>query len=469
MAQEELPTSLQESLLALLMFDVKHGSAVAAQVKPEHFDGPYQEVATRILAYRAKYGKPPGKAQLDDLFGWALEKGERAPRLRRLMSGILTLSEGINPEYIASKTQSHIRQQTLKAALLQASERYQQGGDDLIPEVERILHTALSTRQDMLDAGTFLNDPKALSFLNKPKVDYPIGIKELDANNIGANKGQMLLYIGPKNSGKTWFCVHMGTQGILHQAKILHITLEMGEEDVVARYYQRFFNGSWSDDSYKVVQFELDSLDRIEGFRTRGRKPKIVFSTDEGKKLLREKLKQWGLRFRRLVIKQFPTGQLTVPQLYGYLDYLESVHKFIPTMIILDYPDLMKISPSNQRIDLGRTYVALRGLAVERSMALIVPTQGGRQTIDARMVNSNDVSEDISKVFTADNTLTYSRTVAEQRDNLARVHVAHARYARAGQTIAISQAYDVGQYVLYSHPQSSRYWELVRGNESSAE
>jgi len=69
------------------------------------------------------------------------------------------------------------------------------------------------------------------------------------------------------------------------------------------------------------------------------------------------------------------------------------------------------------------------------------------------------VTEDISKVFTADTVLTYSQTVAEARLGLGRISVDHARNAPKGAMILLSQAYSVGQYVLQSTSLTNAYWE----------
>ena len=101
-------------------------------------------------------------------------------------------------------------------------------------------------------------------------------------------------------------------------------------------------------------------------------------------------------------------------------------------------------------------------MASERNFALVAPTQGSRSTIGAKRVRSKDVAEDISKVNTADQTLTYSQTEAEKRLGLARLFVGHARGMEDGQEVVITQAYAIGQFVLESEFMSSAYWEKMK-------
>jgi DNA primase len=72
------------------------------------------------------------------------------------------------------------------------------------------------------------------------------------------------------------------------------------------------------------------------------------------------------------------------------------------------------------------------------------------------------VSEDISKVNTADTVLTYSQTEQEHRVRMARLYVDYARNAERGTTILMSQSYATGQYVLDSALMQNVYWERLK-------
>lgn len=464
-AAEVLAGSLQESVLAVLAFDQKFGALISAQVQPENFDGHCHEIAAAVLAYRKRYNKPPGKTHLEDLFSRSkLDPSDRKTHsLRRLLVNLSAQAEGINAEYVASRAQDFVRAQKLKSALLAANERYMQGGAEAVTEVEDILHTALRFRQTTLDAGTFLSDAdKALEFLTKQEDFYSLGIPQLDRISVGPAAKQMLLYIAPKGSGKSWLSVHVGRQGLMQRAKVVHVSLEMDEARVLARYYQSFFGIARRPDSYAYAALEIDELERLTGFKIAKNKPRLDFSDPEIKKILRGKVKHWGARFERLVIKSFPSGTLTVSQLRGYLDYLEMAHKFIPNILIVDYPDLMRQDSDNLRVSLGRTFVDLRGLADERNLALVAPTQSNRSGIGAKRVSSGNTSEDISKVFTADTVLSYSQTDAEKQLGLARLTVEHARDTETGTCVLLAQSYVTGQYVLESATLNNSYWDRLK-------
>lgn len=462
----QLTSSLQEAVLAVLAFDEKFGALIAAQVTPENFDGLFHEVAGPVLNYRQKYGKAPGYAHLEDLFqrGKLDPSDRKAQALRRVLVNLAAVANSVNAEYVVSRTQDHVRDQKLKAALLEANERYLQGGDGAVSDVEGILHNALRFRSATLDAGTFLNQvDKSSLFQEKQEAALaPLNIPELDRYQIGLHAKRMLLYIAPKNTGKSWFCIHCGRQALINQMRVVHVSCEMYEDEVLDRYYQNFFGIATFPDAYQRATLEFDELERLTGFKMKRSKPRLDFTDPNIRKILRGKVGHWGTRFSRLVIKAFPSGQLTLNGLRGYLDYLETTQKFIPNVLIVDYPDLMKFDRRDFRLSLGALFVDLRGLAAERNLALVTPTQSGRDSIGAARNKSSNVSEDISKVFTADTVLTYSQTEAEGRLNLGRITVDHARKAPKGSVILLAQSYATGQYVLQSAGMSSAYWDKLK-------
>lgn len=462
MPVEDLPVSLQESILAALIFDEKSGAAIAAQVVPNMFDEGYREIAERVLVYRRKYRKPPGRTHLDDLFGKLLTPG-RAPRIRRLVFDLAELADTINGDYVVSRTQEFVRQQRYKSALVEANSRYEQGGESLSDDIEGIFSKAIRARSQTLEAGTFLNDTtRSLKFFDRGTNGISLGIPIFDSMGLTLNPKEMMLYIAPKGSGKTWSCIHVGVQGLQQRQRVLHISLEMDEPRITGRYYQRIFAAATNPDKFDKTILDFDRLGRISGFRTRKVSPRWDFSSPGARKELLRRMRPWGTRLGNLVVKHFASGSLTIAQLESYLDYLELEERFVPTLLIVDYPDLMAMDAKNLRISMGRTFVDLRGVASTRNLALYVPTQGTRSTIGGGRTRSKDVSEDISKVFTADIVLTYQCTEAEERLRLARLHSEHSRATRGGATVIITQSYDTGQYVLQSALMQEAYLERLR-------
>ena len=342
---------------------------------------------------------------------------------------------GEHPRGMAGKTHSRKTKKRQRAAML------------------RIVKTRLRGPR-----GTFIKAPN-----HKVVSIEGVGVQEVFDMEVAGTNNFVANGVFVHNSGKSWFCVHVGRQALLQKAKVVHISLEMSERELLGRYYQNFFGIATRPDLYTKATLEFDELERLTGFKVKRSKPRLDYGDPGIRKYLRSKVQTWGTRFKRLVIKEFPSGTLTMDALRGYLDYLELVEKFIPNVLIVDYPDLFALKSNDYRLALGRIFVELRGLGSERNLAVVAPTQSGRSSIGAKRVSSANVTEDISKVFTADLVLAYSQTNAEEKLGLARLSVEHARNAPKGSVILLSQSYSTGQYVLESAALTSNaYWEKLK-------
>lgn len=461
---DDVPVSLQESILAALIFDERHGAVISGQITPSLFDEGYREIAERVLNYRRRYRKAPGRAHLDDLFGKLLQPG-RAPRIRRVVFDLAELAGSINGEYIANQTLEFIREQKYKAALVEANTRFEQGGDNLSSDIEQIFTKVIRSRVQTMERGTFLNDAsRSLQFFERGGHGIRFGIDVLDNLGIVLAPKEQTLLIAPKGSGKSWACVHVGVSALQQGKRVAHLALEMSETQTAGRYYQRVFAAAMRPDRFQRSYLDMDArLNQLSGFRTRFVTPNWSFSEAGAQKELRRRISgPWGQRFSNLVIKAFPSGQLTVPMLEAYLDYLEVEEKFIPNLLIIDYPDLMQMDARNLRVSMGRTFVDVRGVGAIRNLSLFTPTQSGRDTIGGKFTRSSNVTEDISKVFTADQTLAYMQTPAEKERGLARISIEHARGVPDGTKFVITQSYTTGQYALQSAIMQNAYMERIQ-------
>lgn len=464
-----ISSSLQESVLTLLATNNKKGKIASGLITPEQFDDDYRDIATRILAYHKSHGKAPGRAHLDDLFDDILgnKKHKRRQRVLRVIEGILHQEEGLNSDYVLSRVSEFSRLQSLKRAWFDSADIIEAGKDGAVEEVERLWHSALKQRKNTLQTGVFLNDKsRALEFLDHVDDFYPLGIRQLDRVAFAPTPGELLLLVAPKGRGKSWFAVHCGRKCLQQGAKVVHCTLEMPAWQVTQRYYQNFFAIPKRGDKYEITEFEFDELKRLTGFKTNVVKPTISLSDKNIRKFLKGKIDDWGVKFKNLMVAEFASGSLTVEALEAFLDSVELVHGFIPNVLILDSPDLMRIDKNHIRESTGRTYVDLRGLLQRRHLAGVATTQGNRSSWDAVTVKGSMVAEDASKLMTAGMAAILSQTPAEKERGLARLFIEKHRNDEDGFTVLISQNYKAGQFVLGSARMSSRYWKLVKGEEA---
>lgn len=470
---EGLSTSLQESLLSVLAFNSNYGASIAAMVSPSHFEVPYRDIASRTLDYWHRWSKPPGDAHIDDIFDHVLGDPNHKQRQTylRVLVGMQAQSKNLNAEYVANRVTDFITRQNLKAGVLKAAQRYQQGGDDVAEEVRRILLDTLKLDTQKLDPGVFLGDEKhALDFLDNIQGDgCKIGIKELDRLGAHPMRKELLTLMGRRGSGKSWFLSHMAVQAFFKAHwKVLHITLEMSRERCLQRYFQMLFHISKRKDEYRHAEMVLDDKGRLERLVRKTIRPQRTFQTSNSNGIYKEdptirsylhhRIKEFKGPFNNLLIKDFPTGQLTYSKLVAYMDTLDRVQHFVPDLLLVDYPAIMWTDPDNLRQSLGRLIQDLRGLGVERNMAVVIAHQANRKGEKERDVQTYHAGEDISVIATSDTVVQYSQTEPEAAQGLARLTVGKARNDESHYSVLITQDYHQGQAVLDSVRMDKTYW-----------
>jgi len=136
-------------------------------------------------------------------------------------------------------------------------------------------------------------------------------------------------------------------------------------------------------------------------------------------------------------------------------------------MVIVDYPDLMRTDKDNYRISVDQIYKDLRGMAIDRNIAMVVVSQSNRGGAKKKILGSENVAEAYSKVHHADLVITLNSTSAEKKLGLARLYVTNARNDEGNLTIVISQSYKTSTFAVDSAIISQKYWDLVGEDEEA--
>ena len=466
-----LSNILQENLLTLLCFDDKHAAMIRGLVEADLFESYYREIAKAVYVYIDTQKKAP-KDHLADLFDTIIEKNDRkAKAFRNILRQLNQTREGVNAKFVMERLSEFVRLQQLKGATMEVIEIFQSGRVDqeAMRKVESVLAQAMRKRLEVFDPGVYLGDKKrALNFLDmETDADvFHTGIKELDSKRLGPLRRGLHLFIGLPKKGKSWWLVNLGKNAYLEGHKVLHISLEMSEERMVRRYYQSLFamakrKATNELEAHYQTRFNLDELGKLVGFERKKLKPKLYLSDPEIRTKLGGRLDRFGLRLNRIMIKDFPTGQLTIPALESYLDGLELQQGFIPDLIMVDYPLLMKFDHKHQREMLGQIVKELRGIAVQRNLAMVIVGQSSKKGAGATQVDDTHIAEDWSQIGTADVILTYSQTEQEKQLGLARIYVADAREEEDRFTVLVAQSYATGQFCRASVRMHKQYWNVL--------
>lgn len=460
MAEDTLSESLQENILILACFHEEQAAFIRNTVPTTLFEGSYKIVAQRAYEYLDRFSAPLGDHILDAFDD--IVEGSDARKGRAFTDMLLRLYESratVNPEYILSRVSAFIETQRLKTAIIGAAEALQNGPDGV--ERAKELLAGVEPVTDVFDVGLFLSDPMSLGFLDQIDASFSTGIATLDRHHLGPRRKTLHLFVALPNRGKSWWLIQLGKRAALRREKVLHVTLEMSALETVQRYFQSIFGLPKRAARLAVTRFQMDdehlrSLDTYEWTAER------TLADDNIGSYLRERQIAYARRlFPNILVKEFPTGQLTVRALEGYLDMLEKAHGFRPDLLLLDYTDLMHTSSETLRLDLGQITKDLRGLAVRRDLALATASQSNRAGVGKKIIDDSNVAEDYSKIGTADTVITYSQTKAEYPHGLARLFVAKARGEQAQQRVLVSQSYATGQFSITDIPLDDSSYQVA--------
>jgi hypothetical protein len=450
------------------MDDTK-GAIAANLVDPELFEPPYHEIVAKAVDFHKKYKKAPGDAHIDDLFDQILSdpKNKKKRLYEQVLGNVIEQAKGLNADFVLTRIDEFMRRQNLLATVLKVGETLlASGGEDVLSQAEGELHGALRFKPGSTDKGVYLSDRVGLDYLfERSNCDVQLGIEPLDRAGIGLTYGEAMGLLAPKGAGKTQACVHVGVQCILQNVRALHVSLEMGNQRILPRYLRRLFSIAKTRSKYKQTEFELDKLGRVAGFIKENFKPTMALTDPAIEKKVESKMTALGTRLDRVHVKVFPTGQLTLNQLVAYMDNLESTDGFMPRVLILDYPELMRLDGRmDYRLAYGKLVRDLRGLLGERKMAGFFPFQSNRSGEDVTLLTSKHLGEDYSIARTVDDLLTYNQTKAEAALGLARLYVEKARNERDDFTVLITQDYETGRFVKQAAYMPSDYFRMIKGD-----
>lgn len=461
---------LQDNVLTLLVFDKKHVPILVNNITPDLFEGGvYRDIAEKAISYYQKFKEPVG-THLPDLLNTKLNKGDANSQIySETLEYLWDSKDGINPDYVIQSLNTFLYQQNIKLVIKEAVELLNQ---DRVDDAGTALQSIKDRQLNVFDPGIRFATDKNKIFRFMDRVDNYIltGIPELDALEICPAPKELYTFVGLSNRGKSWFLIHLAKMALLQRKRVLYITLEMSEDRVAQRLLQSFFSiTKRPENELTRAYFRRDGLGNLLDIDFQ-RINKVLMSYKDAdiRKKISEKLDTLPFDKKNIIIKEFPTGQLTIPQLKAYLSNLEAFYNFHPDLILIDSADLMYLDQAHMRIEIGRTYKDLRGVAVERICPMVTVSQMNREAMGLRWATSKNLAEDFSKLMISDNLLVYNQTSNEYDHGIARLFVDKSRNDLRELKVLIAQAYTFGQFYLDGVKMFDRDWSIIESRTTGA-
>jgi replicative DNA helicase len=400
--------TFQEKIFQGLISDHVWAAQMIEVMNPGYFELKYLAYLTeKYFAYHSKYKCFPTLGLVvsiirDDL----TEKHDAVLRdqIVEFLHRVKNNPDSGDLKYVKDKCIDFCRRQAFKEALEEAVTMV---SDDNFDSVVGLMKNAVSVGIPVSTGHDFFEDLEA-RFVKIDRQVCPTGMHQLDAKDVfngGVGRGEIAIVTAPTGVGKSHWLVSMGVEALKRGKNVIHYTFELTETSVGLRY-----DSNLCDIASNDVQDNKD----------------VVLKRYEDKDL------------GRLIIKEYPTGACTVNMIRNHVEKL-SLKNFKPSLIIIDYADIMKSSKSydSLRHELKLVYEELRNLAMELNIPIWTASQSNREGSSSNIVGLENMSEAYGKAMVADIVVTISRKPEEKSSGAARLFIAKNRAGKDGMLFPI--------------------------------
>lgn len=250
------------------------------------------------------------------------------------------------------------------------------------------------------------------------RIPIPTGIGKIDeALEGGLGKGELGVIIGPTSFGKTSLTTAMASYAATYRCpqnnnqgyKVLQIVFED-----------------------RIKQIQRKHLGRITGIESKD------LSKPENIDLVREAIENFEdkeLLDKNLRIVKFPSGEKTARDIKRFIVKLTN-SGFKPDLVIVDYFECLEHEndnrDSNEFNKEGKTMRVFEAMAGELDIAMWIPSQGTKDSINLELVTMDKIGGSVKKAQIAHVIMSIARTVEDISNNKATIAILKNRAGCSG-------------------------------------
>ena len=325
-----------------------------------------------------------------------------------------TSSEGV--EYIRNLAEKFFKQQNIVKTANSILKIAGNGDTEKYDECVELLNEALNqgTKEDF---GNSVFDDIGETLSDDYRTPIPTGIGKLDeALEGGLGKGELGVIIGSSSFGKTSMTTAMASHAATYKCsqnnyrgyKVLQIVFED-----------------------RIKQIQRKHIGRITGIEAKDlSKPGVI---DQVKEQL-DKYEDKDLMRENLRIVRFPSGELTASHIQRYIKKLIN-NGFKPDLVIIDYFECLTHTGDNHSNEYekeGKTMRKLESIAGELNIALWIPTQGTKDSVNLELVTMDKAGGSFKKIQIAHIVMSIARTMEDIEANRATIALLKNRAGKSG-------------------------------------
>ena len=406
-------TNFQSKILTSLIVDVKYTKQIVDILEVSYFDSDSNKfIIKSIKDYFKKYKTNPTmealKVMIDEVDSDVL-KSSIVDGLRHAWQH----RESNDLEFVKEKSLEFCKNQVVKNAIMDSVELLEQQRYD---EIKTIIDDAMKAGVET-DIGHEYITGLEERLSKQTRVTLPTQWDSVnDLMDGGLAGGELGVIVAPAGIGKSWTLQALGAHAVAQGKTVLHYTLELNAQYVGLRY-DTIVSGQPTGNLQYYKEEVQQKISKLKG---------------------------------ELIIKYYPTKSASVNTLAAHIQQCE-MRGIKPDMIIVDYADIMKSTQhfNEKRHQIGHVYEELRGMAGEFDIPLWTASQANRSALEEDVIGADKVSEDYSKVMTADFVMSMSRKVEDKIANTGRFHVIKNRFGPDGITFPATINTNTGFIQIY--------------------
>ncbi len=406
-------TGFQSKIITSLLVDNKFIKQVVDILEISYFDSDSNKfLINSIKDYFSKYKTNPTmeaiKVLIDDVENDVL-KTAIVDSLRNAWQH----RESNDLEFVQEKTLEFCKNQVVKNAIMDSVELLESQKYD---EIKTIIDKAMTAGMERDIGHEYITGFEERMTQQARQTQPTQWDRVNDLMDGGLAGGELGVVVAPAGIGKSWTLQAIGAHAVAKGLNVIHYTLELNAQYVGLRY-DTIVSGQPTGNLQYYKDDVLKAINKLKG---------------------------------NLIIKYYPTRTASVNTLTAHLQQcvLQGIK---PDMVIVDYADIMKSTQhfTEKRHQIGHVYEELRGMAGEFDVPLWTASQANRSSLEEDVIGADKVSEDYSKVMTADFVMSMSRKVEDKIANTGRFHVIKNRFGPDGITFPATINTNTGNIQIY--------------------
>jgi len=217
----------------------------------------------------------------------------------------------------------------------------------------------------------------------------------------GLGKGDFGLIYGNPGGGKSWCLVAIGALALKLGYKVIHYTLELGE-DYVGKRYDACLTGLSVSEVGNYIENIKDTISQYEN---------------------------------NIIIREYAPKQASLSTIKSHIQKCKDLG-FEADIILLDYVDLLKPPKTRKsnKEELDDLYYGTKGLSKELQLPLWSVSQVNRSGARDEVIEGDKSSGSYDKVMVVDFAMSVSRKTEDKVNSTARIHIMKNRYGADGMT-----------------------------------